>query len=167
MPSGNITFAYVDPDPYNHIWCHYYSPGCSELITFLMVRLEAWNILGKLPNRSISCRAACRYKFFDINTNTDATYQFDPYRDIHVTISSKVRLFYTENWETCHQEHHKQPTAAAWAVEMCSGNCHRAFQGSVHISNEISSFCWNKLVFHDWQDHILLYYCYSSLKCQM
>ena len=46
-------------------------------------------------------RAAYRYRFFDIDTNTDTTfryrYQFDPYRDIHVTIS-RVRLFYTEKW---------------------------------------------------------------------
>ena len=49
-------------------------------------------------------RAAYRYRFFDIDTNTDTTfryrYQFDPYRDIHETILSRVRLFYTEKWWT-------------------------------------------------------------------
>ena len=49
-------------------------------------------------------RAAYRYRFFDIDTNTDTTfrcrYQFDPYRDIHVTILSRVRLFYNEKWRT-------------------------------------------------------------------
>ena len=90
-------------------------------------------------------RAAYRYKFFyiDTGTNTDTTfryrYQFDPYCDIHTTFSSKVRLFYSEIWGTCHQEHHTQPTATACAVKMCSGNCHRACQGSVHIRAGVNS----------------------------
>ena len=56
-------------------------------------------------------RPAYRYKFFDIDTNTDTTfryrYQFDPYRDIHVTIliiqSEAILHWKVEN---CHQEHH-------------------------------------------------------------
>ena len=37
--------------------------------------------------------------------------------------------------ENCYQEHHTQPTATACAVTMCKINCHRACQGSVHLSN--------------------------------
>ena len=54
--------------------------------------------------RLIQTRAAYRYRFFDIDTDTDTAfryrYQFDPYRDIHATILSRVRLFYTEKWRT-------------------------------------------------------------------
>ena len=82
-------------------------------------------------------RAAYRYRFLDIDTNTDTTlryqYQFDPYRDIHHIIQSEAIL----HWEVenSHQEHHTQPTATTCAVIMCSGNCYRACQGSVHIPN--------------------------------
>ena len=88
--------------------------------------------------QSLTDRAAYHYRFFDIDTNTDTTfryrYQFDPYRDIR-------EPYYPErgylHWkvENCHQEQHTQPTATACAVIMCSGNCQRACQGSVHISS--------------------------------
>ena len=77
------------------------------------LRLFWWLILRN--------RAAYGYRFFDIDTNTDTTfryrYQFDPYRDIHVTILSRVRLLYTENGELSSRAPH-----TTYCNCMCSKN---------------------------------------------
>ena len=77
-------------------------------------------------------RAAYRYRFFDIDTNTDTTfryrYQFDPYRDIHVTILPRVRLFYNEKWRTAIKSttHNLLQLPGGvlpmwWVIHMCRG----------------------------------------------
>ena len=58
----------------------------------------------KYKINSTLIRAAYRYRYLDIDTDTDTTfryrYQFNPYRDIHITILSRVGLFCTEKWRT-------------------------------------------------------------------
>ena len=81
------------------LWC------VSLMFSLIYTWTNSWaNNWDASDLRHHRTRAAYCYRFFYIDTNTDTTfryrYQFDPYRDIHVTILSRVRLFYTEKWRT-------------------------------------------------------------------
>ena len=95
--------------PNDALWSHESGSTLAQVMDWCLMASSCYMIqyrliINKILQHSPEGRAAYRYRFFDIDTNTDTTfryrYQFDPYRDIHVTILSRVRLFYAEKWRT-------------------------------------------------------------------